>query len=53
MQEWGWLGKAQTAKRLYVRRITLDLPHGKSISVVTDLLNETKYPAEDLLMTYQ
>jgi Transposase DDE domain len=53
VQEWGWLGKAQTAKRLYVRRITLDLPHGKSISVVTDLWNETKDPAEEILMTYQ
>ncbi len=53
VQEWGWLGKAQTAQRLYVRRITLDLPHGKSLSVVTDLLNETKYPAADILTTYQ
>ncbi|HEY9857669.1 MAG TPA: hypothetical protein V6D05_18125, partial [Stenomitos sp.] len=47
VQEWGWLGKAQTSKRLYVRRITLDLSDGKSLSVVTDLLDETKYPAED------
>src|SRR5512135_3319948 len=53
VQEWGWLGKAQTAQRLYVRRITLDLPHGKSISVVTDLLNETKYPAEDILFPFR
>ena len=53
VQEWGWLGKAQTAQRLYVRRITLDLPHGKSLSVVTDLLDEAKYPAEDMPTTYQ
>jgi hypothetical protein len=53
VQEWGWLGKARTAERLYVRRITLDLPHGKSISVVTDLLDEAKYPAEDMLSTYR
>jgi hypothetical protein len=53
VQEWGWLGKAQTSKRLYVRRITLDLADGKSLSVVTDLLDETKYPAEDMLTTYQ
>jgi hypothetical protein len=53
VQEWGWLGKAQTAQRLYVRRITLDLPGGKSLGVVTDLLDPTTYPAEDLLSTYQ
>jgi hypothetical protein len=51
--EWGWLGKAKTAQRLDVRRITLDLPGGKSLSVVTDLWDETKYPAEDLLKTSQ
>jgi hypothetical protein len=53
VQEWGWLGKAPKSKRLYVRRITLELSDGKSISVITDLLDETKYPAEDLLTTYQ
>jgi hypothetical protein len=53
VQEWGWLGKAEKAGRMYVRRITLDLPGGKSISVVTDLSDETKYPAEDMLSTYQ
>jgi hypothetical protein len=53
VEEWGWLGKAPTAERLCVRRITLELPDGKSISVVTDLLDGTDYPAEDLLSTYQ
>jgi hypothetical protein len=53
VQEWGWLGKAQKADRLYVRRITLELPGGTSISVVTDLLDETKFPAEAMLCTYR
>ena len=53
VQEWGWLGKAEKADRLYVRRITRHLPDGKSIGVVTDLLDEAKYPAEDMLSTYQ
>jgi Transposase DDE domain len=53
VQEWGWLGKVEKADRLYVRRITLDLPDGKTISVVTDLLDETRYPGEDMLSTYQ
>jgi hypothetical protein len=50
VQEWGWLGKG--SRRLYVRRITLSLSGGKEISVVTDLLDEVAYPAEDLLTTY-
>jgi Transposase DDE domain len=53
VQEWGWLGKAPKSKRMYVRRITLELSDGKSLGVVTDLLDEVKYPAEDMLTTYQ
>jgi hypothetical protein len=52
VQEWGWLGKVAKAGRQYVRRITLDLPGDKSLSIVTDLRDETKYPAEDMLTTY-
>jgi hypothetical protein len=52
VQAWGWLGKARS-QRLYVRRITLELSEGQSLSVVTDLWDETKYPAEDMLTTYQ
>jgi Transposase DDE domain len=52
VQEWGWLGKVAKADRQYVRRITKDLPGGKSISVVTDLLDEVRYPAEAMLTTY-
>jgi DDE family transposase len=53
VQEWGWLGKVETADRQYVRRITKSLPGDKAISVVTDLLDEKKYPAEALLATYR
>ena len=53
VQEWGWLGKVEKADRLYVRRITKHLPGGKEIGVVTDLLDEAKYPAEAMLATYQ
>src|SRR3954453_21074528 len=52
VQEWGWLGKVAKADRVYVRRITVDLPGGKSLSVLTDLLDEVKYPAEAILTTY-
>ena len=53
VQEWGWLGKVAKADRLYVRRITKHLPDGKELGVVTDLLDEVKYPAEAMLATYQ
>jgi hypothetical protein len=53
VQEWGWLGKVETPDRQYVRRIKKDLPDGKEISVITDLLDEVKYPAEAMLSTYR
>ena len=53
VQEWGWLGKVESADRLYVRRITKHWPDGKELGVVTDLLDEAKYPAEAMLSTYQ
>ena len=53
VQEWGWLGKVESADRQYVRRITKHRPDGKELGVVTDLLDEAKYPAEAMLSTYQ
>lgn len=53
VQEWGRLGKSPGPRALYVRRITLHLVGGTVISVITDLLDETAYPAEDLLVTYR
>jgi hypothetical protein len=52
VQEWGWLGKIPKADRQYVRRITKELSHDQEISVVTDLVDEVKAPAEALLSTY-
>ncbi len=53
MQEWGWLGKVARADRVSVRRITKHLADGQELGVITDLLDEVKYPAEALLSTYQ
>jgi Transposase DDE domain len=53
VQEWGRLGKSAGSRALLVRRITLYLADGKVISVITDLLDEAAYPAEDLLATYK
>lgn len=52
VQEWGRLGKTEGDQALYVRRITLHLADDKQISVITDLLDEVKFPGEDLLETY-
>ena len=52
VQEWGRLGKTEGDRALYVRRITLHLADGKQLSVITDLLDEVKYPGEDMLETY-
>jgi len=53
VQEWGRLGKSTGPRALHGRRITLHLADGKEISVITDLLDATAYPAEDMLATYQ
>jgi hypothetical protein len=51
-EEWGWLGSANDSRRLYVRRITLKRPGAEDVILVTDLLDENKYPATDLLGVY-
>jgi hypothetical protein len=53
-QEWGRLGgESQGARRLYVRRVTLYRGAGQEeVSLITDLLDEQSYPAEDLLNLY-
>lgn len=52
-QEWGWLGaEKQGERRLYVRRVTLERPGDEDVAVVTDLRDEQRYPAADLLAVY-
>ena len=52
IDEWGWLGSAKSKRRLSVRRARLQRPGEEEIIVITDLLDETKYPAVDLLEAY-
>lgn len=52
IDEWGWLGSPKSKHRLYVRRARLQRPGEEEIIVITDLLDETKYPAADLLEAY-
>lgn len=51
-QEWGWMGSARDRRRRYVRRITLERPGQEAVVLVTDLLEEERYPAVDLLAVY-
>jgi hypothetical protein len=52
VEEWGWLGAANNARRRYVRRITLQRPAEEAVIVVTDLLEAQRYPGADLLTVY-
>jgi hypothetical protein len=52
-QEWGWVGGVKDKRRRYVRMITLFRPEEKDdVILLTDLLDETLYPAQDLLDAY-
>lgn len=45
---WGWIGSPSDSRRRYVRQITLE--HGEDpVILITDLLEESSYPAADLL----
>jgi hypothetical protein len=52
VQEWGWLGAPSNQLRRYLRRVTLKRPGQQKVSLVTDLLDEVAYPAEQLLDGY-
>ena len=52
VQEWGYIGNPKDRRRRYVRRITLKRPGEEDVILITDLLDERQYPAEDLLEVY-
>jgi len=52
IQEWGRLGAASNKRRRDVRRITLLRPGEEAVVLLTDLLDESRYPADDLLEAY-
>ena len=51
-EQWGWLGSENNALRCSVRRIVLQRTDKEAIVLVTDLLDEKRYPAVDLLWLY-
>lgn len=52
IEQWGWIGAAKEKRRRYVRQIHLIRPGEEDIYLVTDLMDEQTYPADDLLMVY-
>jgi hypothetical protein len=52
IQQWGWIGAANEKRRRYVRQIHLIRPGEEDVYLVTDLLDEQAYPADDLLLVY-
>jgi hypothetical protein len=51
-QVWGWMGSAKDKRRRYVRQLTVQRPGEEDVVVVTDLLEESAYPAVELLGVY-
>jgi hypothetical protein len=51
-EQWGWIGAAKEKRRRYVRQVHLARPGAEDVYLVTDLLDERAYPAEDLLAVY-
>jgi hypothetical protein len=52
IQEWGQYGAESNKGRRYLRRITLLRSGEETIVLMTDLLSEDDYPAEELLEAY-
>jgi hypothetical protein len=52
IDQWGWIGSPKEKRRRYVRQIQLNRAGEEAIFVVTDLLDNVAYPAEDLLEVY-
>lgn len=50
---WGWLGREDDARRMYVRRVELHRDDGKPIILITSLLDADHYPTADLLFVYR
>jgi hypothetical protein len=51
-EQWGWIGAPEEKRRRYVRQVHLARPGAEDVYLVTDLLDERAYPAEDLLAVY-
>jgi hypothetical protein len=52
LQQWGWIGGKNQKHRPYVRRIVLSLPN-EDLILVSSLLEETRYPADEVLEVYR
>ena len=48
----GWLGTTRDPRARYVRQITLERSQEESIVLVTNLVDQRRYPAKDILKLY-
>lgn len=53
LEEQGWIGGPRDARRMRVRRITLERPGEEAVILLTNLLDGDRYPVVDLLKVYQ
>jgi hypothetical protein len=53
IEQWGWLGKPASKRRVYVRKITVTRADQEPLALVTSLLDADKYPATHLLSLYR
>jgi len=52
VEMWGHLGSVTNKHRRYVRMIRVERPDAKPLILITDLLDENAYPADDLQWLY-
>jgi hypothetical protein len=53
VERWGWIGSERDKRRRYVRQIILYRPGEQDdVILISDLLDEARYPAVDLLGVY-
>lgn len=51
-EAWGWLGRENDPRRMYVRQITLARPGEEDVILITNLMDSDQVPGEQLLAVY-
>jgi len=51
--EVGWIGGPRDARRMRIRRITLERLDDEAVIVLTNLIDRDRWPADDLLLAYR
>ena len=51
-EAWGWLGRENDPRRMYVRQIMLTRPGEEDVILITNLMDSDQVPGEQLLAVY-